>query len=124
MLPAFRKFAGGPLGSGQQWFPWIHMDDLLLAVNFLLRNDSARGAYNFSSPGVVRQNEFARSLGAVLKRPAILPAPTPMLRLMMGEMAALMLASQRMIPQRLMDEGFQFQFPDIETALADLVPVK
>jgi uncharacterized protein (TIGR01777 family) len=121
MVPAFRKFAGGPLGSGRQWFPWIHMDDLLSAVQFLIRREDAQGAYNFCAPGIVRQNEFARSLGAALKRPALLPAPSPMLRLMMGEMATILLASQKMIPDRLMTDGFTFRFADVETALADLV---
>ena len=77
MLPAFRMFAGGPLGSGRQWFSWIHLSDLLAAVQFLLNNATARGAYNFCAPGVVRQKDFARALGAALRRPAVVPAPFP-----------------------------------------------
>jgi uncharacterized protein (TIGR01777 family) len=121
MLPAFRMFAGGPLGSGRQWFPWIHMADLLGAVQFLLEHEDARGPFNFCSPGIVRQKAFARQLGSVLNRPAVMPAPAPMLRLMMGEMATLLLASQKMVPARLLAEGFSFQFDEVHAALVDLV---
>ena len=121
MLPAFRMFAGGPLGNGRQWFPWIHMADLLAAVLFLLENEHASGPYNFIAPGAVRQKDFARSLGRALRRPAIVSAPSLALRIMMGEMADVLLASQHVRPDRLTTDGFSFQFPDIDTALADLV---
>lgn len=121
MLPAFRMFAGGPLGSGRQWFPWIHMADLLFAVQFLLDNENARGPYNFCAPGAVRQNDFARALGAVLGRPAVVPAPSLALRLMMGEVAGVLLASQKVRSDRLIADGFFFRFPEVNSALADLV---
>jgi len=121
MLPAFRMFAGGPLGSGRQWFSWIHLSDLLAAVQFLLNNATARGAYNFCAPGVVRQKDFARSLGALLRRPAVVPAPTLVLRLLMGEMAGMLLASQRVRPDRLLADGFAFRFPEVGSALTNLV---
>jgi len=121
MLPAFRFFAGGPLGKGRQWFSWIHMADLLTAVRFVIADDRARGVYNFCAPGEVRQRDFARALGKVLGRPARIPAPAAALRLMMGEVAGVLLASQRVRPQRLLDEGFVFAFPQVERALADLV---
>jgi hypothetical protein len=121
MLPAFRMFAGGPLGNGRQRFPWIHMADLLAAILFLLENEHARGPYNFSAPGAVRQKDFARSLGRVLGRPAILAAPGLALRMMMGEMADVLLASQHVRPDRLTTDGFAFRFPDIDAALTDLV---
>lgn len=121
MLPAFRIFAGGPIGSGRQWFPWIHVADLTNAVRFLLETETASGAYNFCGPQVIRQKAFARALGKVLGRPALLPAPTLALRLMMGEMAGFLFASQKVVPQRLMDESFEFDFATVETALADLV---
>lgn len=121
MIPAFKMFAGGPLGRGRQWFPWIHMHDLLAAVQFLLSDDSRHGAYNFCAPGTVRQKDFAKALGAVLGRPALVPAPTAALRLIMGEMADMLLTSQRALPDRLLDEGFDFRFPRIDEALADLV---
>jgi uncharacterized protein len=121
MLPAFRMFAGGPLGNGQQWFSWIHLSDLLAAVQFLMHQETARGPYNLCAPGPVRQREFARSLGAVLKRPVFFPAPAIALRLMLGEVAGVVLASQKALPNRLIAEGFRFGFADIDSALADLV---
>ena len=121
MQPAFRRFAGGPIGGGRQWFPWIHMADLLSAVQFLIDHQTAQGPYNFCAPGVVRQKAFAEALGAALGRPAVMPAPAAVLRLVMGEMAGILLASQRVAPERLMAEGFDFRFPDVGPALADLV---
>ena len=121
MLPAFRLFVGGPLGNGRQWFPWIHMADLLAAIQFLLDRQNARGPYNFCAPGAVRQKDFARALGAALGRPAVVPAPSLALRLMMGEVAGLLLASQQVRPDRLTADGFAFRFADIDSALADLV---
>ncbi len=121
MLPAFRMFAGGPIGSGRQWFPWIHMTDLVRAVRFLMENETASGPYNFCSPHAIRQKDFARALGEVLSRPAVVPAPKLALRLAMGEMAGILFASQRVYPQRLVDDSFSFDFGEAHTALADLV---
>jgi uncharacterized protein len=121
MLPAFRKFAGGPLASGRQWFSWIHMADLLTGVKFLIDHENARGAYNFCAPGAIRQKDFAHALGRVLGRPAFVSAPSLALRLMLGEVAHMILASQKMVPDRLMTEGFAFRFADIDSALADLL---
>jgi uncharacterized protein (TIGR01777 family) len=121
MLPAFRCFAGGPIGSGSQWFAWIHMADLLDAIQFLLDSDHARGPYNFCSPDLVRQRDFARALGRVLGRPALVPVPSPVLRLMLGELAGVLLASQRVQPERLLKDGFSFRYADVDRALADLV---
>jgi uncharacterized protein (TIGR01777 family) len=121
MLPAFRRFAGGPLGSGRQWFSWIHMADLLGIVHYLLDTDEASGVYNAVAPGTVRQKAFARCLAAVLGRPAVVPAPAPALRLIMGEVAGVLLASQKVTPRRLMAAGFDFQYPEVRSALTDLV---
>ncbi len=121
MLPAFRMFAGGPLGNGRQWFSWIHMVDLLAAIQLLLDREHARGPYNFCAPGVVRQKDFARALGAALGRPAVVPAPALALRLIMGEVAGVLLASQKVHPDRLIADGFSFRFADVDSALADLV---
>jgi hypothetical protein len=121
MLPAFRMFAGGPLGSGRQWFSWIHMADLLAAIQFLLDRENARGPYNFCAPGAVRQKDFAKALGAALGRPAVVPAPSLALRLMMGEVSGVLLASQKVRPDRLIADGFTFRFADVDSALADLV---
>jgi NAD dependent epimerase/dehydratase family enzyme len=97
------------------------MADLLSAVQFLLDHEHARGPYNFCAPGAVRQKDFARALGSVLGRPALVPAPSLALRLMMGEMAGVLLASQRVRPDRLIADGFTFRFADVDSALADLV---
>ncbi len=121
MLPVFRRFAGGPLGNGRQWFSWIHMVDLLAAIQFLLDHDNARGPYNFCAPGAVRQKDFARALGVAVGRPAVVPAPSLALRLMMGEVAGVLLASQKVRPDRLIADGFSFRFADADSALADLV---
>jgi uncharacterized protein (TIGR01777 family) len=121
MVPAYRMFAGGPLGKGQQWFSWIHMADLLAGIQFLLDLETARGPYNFCAPGALRQKDFAKALGSALGRPAVVPAPSLALRLMMGEMAGVLLASQKVKPVRLVADGFTFRFADVENALADLV---
>ncbi len=121
MVPAFRMFAGGPLGNGRQWFSWIHMDDLLAAIRFLLDRQDARGPYNFCAPGAVRQKDFARALGTALGRPAVVPVPAMALRVMMGEVAGVLLASQKVRPDRLIAEGFSFRFADVDHALANLV---
>ena len=121
MLPAFRMFAGGPLGQGNQWFPWIHMTDVIQAVGFLIDRRSTKGVYNFCAPGAMRQRDFARALGKSLGRPARMPAPALALRLMMGEVAGVLLASQRVHPKRLLADGFAFAYPEADRALADLV---
>ena len=121
MIPPFQMFAGGPLGKGDQWFSWIHMADLLAGVRFLIENEACEGVFNFSAPGALRQKDFARALGGVLGRPAVMPAPAMALRMMMGEMADVLLASQRVRPDRLTEAGFSFRFADAESALADLV---
>lgn len=121
MLPAFRHFAGGPLGSGLQWFAWIHMADLLAAIQFILTNEDARGPFNFCSPEPLRQKDFVRALGTVLGRPALVPLPSLALRVLLGEMAGVLVASQRVRPDRLVAEGFSFRFGGVDRALADLV---
>ncbi|PZN10023.1 MAG: TIGR01777 family protein, partial [Bacillota bacterium] len=121
VLP-FRFFAGGPLGSGRQWVPWIHLDDLVDLITFLLGSDDAAGPYNGTAPEPVTNREFARVLGRVLGRPAWLPAPAPALRLVLGEMAdALLLSGQRAVPERALAAGFRFRYPDLEKALRHLL---
>jgi len=121
MLPAFRMFAGGPLGNGRQWFPWIHLQDLISAVEFLLDTPALSGPFNFSAPNPVRNRELAATLGRVLRRPSFLPAPRAMLRLVLGEVGAALLESQRAMPHNLLESGFNFRFPQIEPALRDIV---
>lgn len=120
MVPAFRMFAGGPVGNGRHWFPWIHMADLIRAVEFLISGKDLNGPFNFVAPGQIKNGDFARALGKSLGRPAVIPAPAVMLRLVMGEMGNTLLSSQRAEPRRLQQAGFDFQFPDAAQALGDL----
>jgi len=121
MVPAFRMMVGGPLGDGMQWFPWMHMDDLLAAVDFVMETDAAGGPLNFCAPNPIRNIDLAKTLGRILNRPAFMPAPAFLIRLALGEFGNTLLSSQRAIPAKLLDSGFQFTFPDIHDALVDLV---
>jgi uncharacterized protein (TIGR01777 family) len=121
LLPPFRLGIGGPLGSGRQWFPWIHMADEVGAILFLLATASAHGPFNLCAPRPVTQSDFARSLGRCLHRPAVLPVPAPLLRLALGEMAGALLRSQRALPRRLQAAGYAFRFPELAAALGDLL---
>jgi uncharacterized protein (TIGR01777 family) len=113
MLPPFRFGLGGPVGGGQQWFPWIHMTDLAAVIGMIIDNDALEGAFNLVSPGALRNADFARALGSALKRPALLPVPRLALKLAMGELGDALTASQRAKPQRLLDAGFRFRFAEI-----------
>ena len=121
MLLPFRLGLGGPFGSGRQWFPWIHIADEVGAIRFLIENEATRGPYNLTAPNPVRQKEFARALGRALRRPAFLPVPAFALRLLFGEMADALLTGQRAIPRRLLEAGYTFRFPTLETALRNLL---
>jgi len=118
MLLPFKTGAGGPVGRGSQFMSWIALDDLVGAIHFLLRNDEVRGPVNGVAPAPVRNAEFARTLGRVLGRPALIPTPPAALRLMLGEMAdELLLAGNRIYPSQLERAGFRFTSPDLESAL-------
>jgi uncharacterized protein (TIGR01777 family) len=121
MQPVFRMGLGGPLGSGQQYFPWIHLDDVVAAVDFLRTRSEASGAYNFCAPQAVTNRDLARGLGRVLKRPAFLPAPALLMRLLLGEFSGVLLGSQRAMPQRLIDNGFGFRYPTLDQALQAII---
>ena len=121
MVPLFRKFFGGPLGSGRQWFPWIHMTDLVNGILFALRQQDLTGAANFTAPQPVRNRELAAALGRALKRPHALPAPGFMIRLALGEFADTLLTSQRVVPDKLVKAGFSFTYPDIRSAISEIV---
>ena len=118
MLPAFRMGAGGRLGSGQHWFPWIHREDMAAILQWLLETPAASGAYNASAPNPVTNEAFTRALGRALGRPTVLPMPAAALKLLFGEMSELLLVSDRMVPRRLLQEGFRFRYPDLDGALA------
>jgi uncharacterized protein (TIGR01777 family) len=117
----FRFFAGGPLGSGKQWMSWIHLADEVWAIRLLLKSRSASGVFNLTAPGPVTNIEFSRTLGRVLKRPSFVPVPAFAFRLAFGEVAAVVLEGQRVLPKRLLDLGFTFLFPSLEPALRELI---
>jgi len=121
MLLPFRFFAGGRLGSGRQWFPWIHITDEVGAIRFLMENERANGAFNLAAPTPLTNAKFSRLLGQRLRRPILIPTPAFALRLLFGEMATALLDGQRAIPRRLLQLGFTFQFPEAGTALKDLL---
>ena len=120
MVPAFKMFAGGPLGTGRQWFPWIHIKDVEQAVLFLMEDTKLDGIFNFNAPGVVRQKMFASVLGKALHRPAFVPAPAFMVKTVLGELGSAFLESQRATPAHLTDSGYSFSFETVAEALADL----
>ncbi|EKP95665.1 TIGR01777 family oxidoreductase [Thermaerobacter subterraneus] len=121
VLP-FRLGAGGPLGHGRQWVPWIHLDDLVALLVFLIETPGLEGPFNGTAPEPVTSRDLARALGRVLRRPSWLPAPAFALRLALGEMAdALLLSGQRAVPRRAREAGFRFRFPEVEPALQDLL---
>lgn len=119
LLPA-RLGLGGPLGSGKQWWSWVHRDDIVRLIEHALTTE-LEGAVNGTAPHPVRQREFARILGRLLRRPAILPAPAWALRLILGGFACEVLDSKRVLPQRTLASGFSFRFETLEPALADIL---
>jgi uncharacterized protein (TIGR01777 family) len=118
MLLPFRLGVGGPMGSGRQWMSWIAREDIVALIRWLADSDSARGAFNGTAPFPVRNAEFARLLGAALRRPAFLPAPAFALKLLLGEMADVLLTGQRVVPKRALDQGFKFRLGELGPALA------
>jgi uncharacterized protein len=122
LLFPFSLFIGGPLGSGTQWFPWIHVQDEVNAILFAMDHEEIDGPLNLAAPESVRMNEFCHRIGRILHRPSIFRVPAIALKLALGEMAEpLLLQGQKMIPQKLMEAGFKFQFPKLDDALNDLL---
>jgi len=117
----YRFFVGGPLGRGDQWLPWIHMEDEIRAIRFLIESETATGPFNLSAPNPLTNAEFGRTLARVLGRPALVRVPAFAVRLVLGEMSTVVLHGQRAIPKRLLDLGFDFRFPEAETALRNLL---
>ncbi|NVM21609.1 MAG: TIGR01777 family protein [Desulfobacterales bacterium] len=121
MVPAFKKFVGGPLGNGNQWFSWIHMEDVLNAFTLVLENQDISGPVNFCSPNPVRNRDLAKALGRVLRRPSFFTTPAFILRLVLGEFGSVLLEGQRAIPAKLLKHGFAFRYPQIADALQEVV---
>lgn len=121
MILPFKLGLGGRLGSGTQYMPWIHRDDVVGALIWMMENPNASGPFNVVSPNPATNAEFTRTLGKVLHRPTLFPAPAPVLKVALGEMARLLLTGQKAIPGRLTQEKFEFRYPDLERALAQSV---
>ena len=121
LLLPYRLFVGGPMGSGKQWFSWIHPEDHAAAIQFLIENEQASGPFNLTSPTPLTNAQFGRALGTVLGRPSLVPIPGFAMRLAFGEVSEVLLQGPRGIPQRLLEAGFSFRFPDAVPALRDLL---
>ncbi|NJN93870.1 MAG: TIGR01777 family protein [Anaerolineales bacterium] len=121
MVLPFRFFAGGPIGNGRQWFPWIHYCDEVEAIRFLIQTEAASGPFNLTAPNPVRSSELAKAIGKVMKRPAFAPAPAFAFKTMFGEMATVLLDGQQAVPKRLQELGYQFKFSQVEAALRDVL---
>jgi len=121
LLTPYRMGLGGPIGDGQQWFSWIHRDDIVRLVIWLLDQSTLDGPVNGTAPEPVRQKDFAAALGRALHRPALMPTPGLALKAAFGEMAQMLIEGQRVIPARAHGQGFQFLYPDIDGALAQIL---
>lgn len=121
LLLPFRLFVGGPLGNGRQWFSWIHIQDEVAAIRFLIENSNANGPFNLVAPEIVRNRQLSSLIGKVMRRPAFIPMPRFFFNILIGEKTDFLLASQKQLPKRLNELGFPFQYPSLETALRDLL---
>ncbi|GAB4434699.1 MAG: TIGR01777 family oxidoreductase [bacterium] len=117
LVPLFKSYVGGPIGSGNQWFSWIYIDDLIKAYLFLLNSKELEGPFNLTSPNPVRNKEFTKALAKALGVFAIFPTPPLAIRLVMGEFAEYSIRGQKVVPKRLLQLGFKFETPDIYEAL-------
>ncbi|MGF1613190.1 MAG: TIGR01777 family oxidoreductase [Gammaproteobacteria bacterium] len=122
LLFPYRLFVGGPIGSGRQVMSWIHIDDEVNAIRFLIDEATAEGAFNLCAPDAVTNREFGSVLGRVMHRPSLLPVPAFAMRALLGEVADVVLEGQRAIPKRLQSFGYDFRFARLEPALRDLLP--
>ncbi|HSF82711.1 MAG TPA: TIGR01777 family oxidoreductase [Anaerolineales bacterium] len=116
----FKLFTGGPIGDGKQYFSWVHLEDEIRAIRFLIDNPEVSGPFNLAAPGATTNAQFNKTLGKVLNRPYWLPLPAFFFKLGFGQQSEIILSSQRQIPKRLLELGFEYNFPEVETALGDL----
>ncbi|MGQ9644178.1 MAG: TIGR01777 family oxidoreductase, partial [Ignavibacterium sp.] len=121
MLLPFKLFVGGPLGNGKQWFPWIHIDDIVGIYFHAIDNQNLSGAVNAASSNICTMKEFAKTLGKVLHRPSLLPVPEFALKIAIGEAGKVVLMSQRVKVDKLLDSGYKFKFENLEEALRNLL---
>ena len=121
MVMPFRFFAGGPIGSGKQWVSWIHYQDLVAAIRFLIENDSVAGAVNVTAPNPVQNRALAKAIGQALRRPSFMPVPGFVFKIIFGQMSTVLLDGQQVLPGRLDGSGYQFKFPTVQQAVEDLL---
>ncbi len=121
MLPPFKLFAGGPLGSGRQWFSWIHRDDLVNLIVEALKRPDIEGTFNATAPNPVRMNQFCQTLGEVMNRPSWLPVPAFALETLLGEGAKVVLEGQQVLPKKIQSIAFQYQYPTLKSALEGII---
>ena len=121
LLLPYKLFVGGPLGDGHQIYSWIHITDEINSIQFLIRNNQAKGVFNLTAPNPVTNDEFGRTIGMVMKRPHYLPLPGFAMRLAFGEVSSMVLEGQKVLPQKLLEAGYGFKFPILEDALKDLL---
>ncbi|HEY9750534.1 MAG TPA: TIGR01777 family oxidoreductase [Allocoleopsis sp.] len=121
MLPPFKLFAGGPIGSGRQWFSWIHREDLVNLILQALTQSNMQGVYNGTAPNPVRMGEFCQALGEVLNRPSWLPVPDFALEALLGDGAKVVLEGQQVLPKHTLANGFQYQYPTVKQALSEIL---
>jgi len=119
MVIPFKFYVGGPLGKGNQWLPWIHIQDLIRMIRYIIEHDEVTGPVNGTAPEPVRMEGFIKILGEVLKRPSWFPVPEFLLKIALGQMSEMLLHGQRAIPQKISDVGFEFKFPNLRSALVD-----
>ena len=116
----YKLFAGGTVGSGQQWVSWVHVTDAARAIQFALETKELEGPFNVTAPQPQRMKEFGKEIGHALHRPHLIPVPGIALKLVLGDKSRLVLTGQRALPAVLEQHGFQFKFPDLPSALADI----
>ena len=121
MALPYKLFVGGKVGSGEQWVSWVHVTDVVRAICFALENNRLSGAVNVTSPSPLQMNDFGKTIGAVLHRPHWFPVPSFVMKTVLGQKSALVLEGQHVMPQVLMEEGFEFTFPSLKPALEDLL---
>lgn len=121
LLLPFKLFAGGSLGDGNQWFPWIHIQDVIDIIDFVLNNESINGAVNCAAPGIVRMKDFSRTLGKTINRPSYINVPKFALRIISGQIADTAVSGQQISVEKLLKAGYQFKFNELEGALKNLL---
>lgn len=120
MAIPYKSFIGGPLGTGRQWMSWIHIADVVNGICFLIENKDIQGPVNFTAPQPVTMNEFGKTLGQVIHRPHWIPVPRLALALLLGEMSTLVVDGQKVLPNKLLNNGYQFKYPDLNNALKNI----